>query len=121
MLHAPGDVVLHLASPSAIAGVEELLAEASGAAEVGGKHGIAAIGEELSEGRVAPVVTRPRAAMRHYQQGQVPRLDAARQREVRRDFQAVGRLVPNGLHFGHGIAWQFLTDAELELERASLA
>jgi hypothetical protein len=69
VLDAPGDVVLHQVAPLLVAGVEELLAVAGGAAEVGLQDGVAAVGEELRHGVVAPGVARPRAAVRHDDDG----------------------------------------------------
>ena len=64
MLHAPGEVVLHLLAPLVVAGVEELLAVAGRAAEVRLQDGVAAVGEELREPSVAPGVAPPGAAVR---------------------------------------------------------
>src|SRR5204863_7607416 len=49
VLDAVSDVVLHFAAPFAVSGLEELLADAGGATEVGHEPGIAAVGEELCE------------------------------------------------------------------------
>ena len=59
-----------LRAPLAVAGVEELLAVAGGAAEVRHQHGVAAIGEELRQGVVAPDIARPRTAVRDHQRRQ---------------------------------------------------
>ena len=50
-LHRPGDgveqVVVHLAAPLQVAGVDERLAEAGRAAEVDRQHRVAAVGQPL--------------------------------------------------------------------------
>src|SRR5206468_5029486 len=56
VLHAPGDVVLHLSAPLMIAGIEKFLAVTRGTAKVGHQYHIATICEELSQRVVAPVV-----------------------------------------------------------------
>ena len=98
VLDAPRDVVLHLLAPLAVARIEELLAVAGGAAEVRHQHRVPAIGEELRHRIVAPVVARPRSAVRHHQRGQSLRRQALRQRQVGRNLQPVGRLVADRLH-----------------------
>ena len=75
VLHAPREVVLHLAAPLDIAGVEELLPIARRSAEVGLEHRIAAIGEELRQRVVSPFVAPPRAAVRKNDGGQVLRAE----------------------------------------------
>ncbi len=64
VLHAPREVVLHQVAPLVVPGVEELLAVAGGAAEVGGEDGVAAVREELRVVVEAPAVAGPRAAVR---------------------------------------------------------
>ena len=69
-------VVVHLAGPLAVAGVEELLAEAGRAAEVHLQHRVAAVGQPLRLRVVAPAVARPRPAVDQQHHRQVLRLDA---------------------------------------------
>ena len=80
ILHAPGDVVLHLGAPLGVARVQELFAEAGGPAKIRHEDGIAAVGEELRERVVAPLIARPGTAVHHDQSRQtlwLPRLSAA--------------------------------------------
>ena len=62
--HRVEQVVVHLAAPLVVGGVEELLAEAGRAAEVDLEHRVAAVREQLVDRRVAVVVARPRPAVR---------------------------------------------------------
>ena len=64
-------IVVHLAAPLQVAGVDERLAEAGRAAEVHRQHGIAAICQPLVLGLVAVAVAAPRAAMhqQHHRPG----------------------------------------------------
>ena len=119
VLHAPGDVVLHLVAPLLVAGVEELLAVAGRAAEVRLQHRVAAIGEELREVVEAPAVARPRAAVRQHDRRQVLRRDALGQRQERRDLEPVRGRVAHGLHGRHVLARDAL--AHLVLQRQLLA
>ena len=114
VLHAPGDVVLHLVAPLLVAGVEELLAVAGGAAEVGLQDRVAAVGEELGEVVEAPAVARPGAAVRQDDRGQVLRGHALRQREEGRDLEPVRGRVAHGLHLRHVLARDPLADLVLQ-------
>ena len=100
-LHAIGDVVLHRQAPLAEAGFPELAAIAGGAAEVHLQHAVAAVGQKLHFGVVAPDVACPRAAVRVDDAGQVFGLAAHWQREVAVDRQAVAALVAHGFHRRH--------------------
>src|SRR3712207_8881023 len=60
--------------------VEELLAEAGGAAEIRHQDRVPAIGEELRQRVIAPDVARPRTAVRHDQGRQPLRGETLRQR-----------------------------------------
>ena len=100
-LHAVGDVVLHAQAPLAKAGFPELATIAGGAAKVDLQHGIAAIGEKLHLGVVAPAVTRPGATMRVDDDGQIFCLSAHWQGQIAVNFQPVVAGVFDGLHGGH--------------------
>ena len=69
-LHGVDQVVMHLAAPLQVAGVEECLAEAGGAAEIHRQHGIAAIGQPLVVRVIAVLVSCPRPAVhqKHHRQ-----------------------------------------------------
>jgi hypothetical protein len=87
---AVAQVVLHRPSaPLLVAGVEEALAEAGGAAEVDLQDRIAAVGEPLGVGVVAPAVAPPGAAVHSQHQGQSAGLEAHGQGEVARQLQPV--------------------------------
>ena len=118
VLHAPGDVVLHLLAPLLVPRVEELLAVAGRGAEVRLQHRVAAVGEELRHAAVAPGVAAPRPAVRHHDERQVLGRHALRQGQVGRDLEPVGRRVADGLHRGERLARQLLADGELQRQRA---
>ena len=63
-------VVVHLAGPLLVAGVDEFLAEAGRAAVVDAQHRVAAVGQQLVLGVEAPAVAAPRAAVhdQHHRQ-----------------------------------------------------
>ena len=105
LLHRPGDgveqVVVHLAAPFEVAGVDERLAEAGRAAEVDGQHGPAAVGQPLVLRVEAVLVARPGSAVHQQHHGQ-RRLGttpgAGRQRQVRHQLQPVARADDLGMH-----------------------
>ena len=121
VLHAPGDVVLHLVAPLLVAGVQELLAVAGRAAEVRLQHGVAAVGQELREVVEAPGVARPRPAVRQHDERQVLRRHALRQREEGRDLQPVRGRVADRLHAGQVLARDPLAHLVLERQLLRLA
>ena len=121
IFHAPGEIVLHLRAPLAIAGVEEFLPVARRAAKIRHEHGIAAIGEELRQRIVAPLVAHPRSAVRNKQRRQTLRRQPLRQGQISGDFQAVGRFVTHRLHGRERFARQFLADFVLEREGPTVA
>src|SRR5260370_13653682 len=82
VLGAPGHVILHLASPLQVAGVDELLAISGGTAEVHAQHGITAVGNKLRVAVVAPNVAAPSTAVRQDNRRKVFTRDAFGQREV---------------------------------------
>ena len=97
-LHRPVDgveqVVVHLAAPLQVAGIDEALAEAGRAAEVHRQHRIAAVRQPLVARVEAIAVARPRAAVhqQHHRQRRLGlRLFAGRQRQVRHQLQTVAR------------------------------
>ena len=90
---------MHLAGPFAVGLVDEVLAEAGGAAVVDRQHRIAAVGQPLVVAAVAVVVARPRAAVhqqhhRHRLVGLavVVGVGGLRQAQVTDQGQAVARL-----------------------------
>ena len=89
MLHAPGDVVLHLVAPLLVPCVQELLAVAGGGPEVRHQHGVAAVREELREVVEAPAITSPRTAVRHHDERQRLGSHTLRQSQERRDLETV--------------------------------
>ena len=109
VLHTPGEVILHAVAPLLVAGIEELLAVARGAPEVGRQYRIAAVGQELGVGVEAPLVPGPGAAVGEDHQGQVLGGDALGQAEVGGNFQAITGLVADGLHGHQGLPGQILT------------
>src|SRR5260370_12324096 len=62
VLGAPGHVILHLASPLQVAGVDELLAISGGTAEVHAQHGITAVGKKFPVPLYAPTFSPPSTA-----------------------------------------------------------
>ncbi len=68
--HRVEQVVVHLGGPLLIAVVRELFAEAGRAAIVHAQHRIAAVGQQLMLGLVAPSVAPPRPAMHQQHQRQ---------------------------------------------------
>ena len=98
-LRAVGQVVLHGArAPLAVARVEVVFAVARRAAEVGLQHGVAAVGEKLRVGVVAPAVARPRPAVDQQDGRQVLAARADGQREVGGDLASVAGGVADGPH-----------------------
>ncbi len=100
-----GKVVLHLAAPLAVAGVDELLAEAGGAAVVDAEHRIATVGQPLVDGIKAPRVAPPGTAVDPDDRGQrIARPTATagiavrRQRVVGHERLAVAGLDGLGVH-----------------------
>ncbi len=89
---------MHLPGELALGGVGEGLPEAGRAAVVDLQHGVAAVGQELRLGVVAPGVARPRAAVDHQHGRQLLRLDAERHGQVRVQRQPVAR---SDLHRAH--------------------
>src|SRR3546814_6424075 len=67
--HCPVDrvdqVVVHLETPLRVTRVDEILAEAGRAAEIGRKHRVSAIGEQLVERIEAIVIARPWRSEEH--------------------------------------------------------
>jgi hypothetical protein len=61
--HAVEEIGVHGLAPLPIAGVDEPLAEPGRAAEVDPQDRVAAVGQELDQGVVAPGIAGPRAAM----------------------------------------------------------
>ena len=90
-LHAVDQVVVHPARELALGRVREALAEAGRAAVVDLQHGVAAVGQELGLGVVAPRVAGPRPPVHHQHRGQVAGLGVEGQRQVRPERQAVAR------------------------------
>ena len=64
------EVIVHPAAPLEVGGVDEGFAKAGGAAEVDAEDGVAAVGQELKDGIIAPLVPGPRAAMNEESQRQ---------------------------------------------------
>src|SRR5205085_1348502 len=79
---AVGHVVLHAQAPLSEARFPELAAVTGRAAEIHLEDAVAAIGEELDLGVVAPGVARPRAAVRMDDAREVLRLPPQRHREI---------------------------------------
>ena len=100
-------VVVHLAGPLAVAGVEELLAVAGRAAEVDLKHGVAAVREPL---RVAGCSPRRRAphgpAVDEQHRGQLLGGHAGRRRDVAVDLHAIASGEFDRLHLRQLVLFQ---------------
>src|SRR6185295_4792704 len=71
VLDTPGEVVLHLLTPLAVAGVEETLAITGRSTEVRLQNGVAAVGQELRQAAVTPDVASPGTAVREDDERQV--------------------------------------------------
>ena len=103
-VHAVGNVVLHAQTPLSVTGFEETATVARGTAKVHLEHGIASIAQELRFGRKAPTVACPGTAVGIYHHGQGAcrfGREAAGEREIGFDAQAVARGVGHGVHFRH--------------------
>ena len=103
--HRPFDridqVVVHLAAPFQVAGIDERLAESGRGAEVHRQHRKAAIRQPLRLGIEAVDVARPRAAVhrQHHRQRSIgARPLAVRQREIGRQLQAIARANDLAVH-----------------------
>ena len=122
VLDPVADVVLHRArAPLVVAGVQVRFAIAGRAAEIRLQHDVAAIGEELRVRVVAPIVARPRSAVRQDHRGQTLGLDAARQRQVGGDLQTVAGFVADRLHVGQLLARQLRPRAVQQCHHFRLA
>ena len=62
-LHRVQQIIVHLAAPFPVAGVDKALAKAGGAAEVDAQHGVAPVRQQLKDRVIAPFIPRPRAAV----------------------------------------------------------
>ena len=98
-LHGPVDgvdqVVVHLAAPFAVAGVDERLAEAGRAAEVHRQHGVAAVGQPLVV-RIEAIARRAPTGRRAPAAPSAPVPSAAvpapgRQRQIGHELEPVAR------------------------------
>ena len=114
-------VVVHLAGPLAVGGVDEILAEAGRAAVVDAEHRIAAVGQPLVIRVEAPAIARPRAAVhvedhRHrlVRHAVVIRIGARRQRQVAHQVQAVAALDHAVVHLHERIVGQVVAIVEQE-------
>ena len=108
--HRPGhgvqQVVVHAPAPLPVAGVDEALAEAGGAAEVDREHGVAAVGEPLVV-RVEPEPVAPPGAAVDQQHQRTGAVRAAQRLwgpgQVRYQAQPVARAERDG---PHGRQWR---------------
>ena len=83
-------VVVHLAGPLEVGGVDERFAKARRAAEVHAEHGVASIGQPLMRRREAPGVASPRTTVHvEHQRARHPPRAVARQREIRHEREPV--------------------------------
>src|SRR5690606_8565167 len=97
-----GEVVLHRLAPLALAGADEGLAVAAGAAEVQLQHRIAGIGEQLRAGIEAPgVLNAERATVRVHHHRQLRLALALGQGQVTVELQPVACLQLDRTPFGH--------------------
>ena len=93
-----GEVVLHLRAPRLVSRVEESLAVAGGSAVVDLHAQVAAVGQPLRFGVVAPVVAYPRPAVDHEHRRQARALHPGREGEVAVHREPVAGAVGEGLH-----------------------
>ena len=120
-LHGVDQVVVHPARELALGRVGERLPEPGRAAVVDLQHGVAAVGEHLGLGVVAPGVARPRAAVDDEHRGQAARLHAEGQREVAVQREAVAGGDRDRRHRRERRRVQPRPRAEEELRRAGPA
>src|SRR5262249_1723726 len=106
-LYGVDQVVVHLAGPLAVASVEELLAEAGGAAIIHLKHGVAAVCQPLRSRVEAPGVAGPRSTVNIQDHRPLLRLGSDGHGEIANQLQAVTALDRYRLHRRQCVLLQF--------------
>ena len=106
------EIVVHLAAPLLVAGIEEVFAIAGGAAEIDLQHGVAAVGEPLHGGVVAPGIAAPGSAVHQQHRRQSLEGNPRRRGQVAVNRQAIAALVGNRLHLRQHQAFELRLLAE---------